>query len=110
MEEDLAERFWNEWLDADHLKRLKLLRKTQLVRELAKHLKGILSPEQAKSTVAQLLEGYLEDLEQAIVARMEGKEKLRPEYEMELKKIAKGKVHRFKGIEDLKEKIRRKGA
>ena len=64
MKKDYEIKFWKQWLEADHLKRLELVKKLAIIRE-ALTINQFPKKHQEK-ILANALNGYFEDLENAI--------------------------------------------
>ena len=76
MKLDYEIKFWKDYLHSDHLERLKLVEKLPL-RKMLKDLEKIKSKkitEKMKAQmIAQLLNGYFEDLESAVYTKIGNK-------------------------------------
>jgi hypothetical protein len=76
--EDLPMKFWRTWLAADELKRLKMLRKTMIVKELSAHMMSKFSGAKlqkgfAEEFAARLVNDYFQDLECALMTKYQKK-------------------------------------
>jgi hypothetical protein len=75
---DLCEKFWNDWLKSDSEKRIKMVQKTLIARELSDYLLLRLADAKDKSkikksfvrwTVARQVNDYFEDLESVLLSK-----------------------------------------
>lgn len=60
-------KFWKDWLYADMLKRLAMVEKLPIVRDVKRF--GKLPKKMRKHIFAQMLNGYFEDLESAVYTK-----------------------------------------
>jgi hypothetical protein len=74
---DLCEKFWNDWLKSDSEKRIKMVQKTLIARELSDYLLLRLADSKDSSkikksfvkwTVARQVNEYFEDMESALLS------------------------------------------
>jgi hypothetical protein len=76
MKLDYEIKFWKDYVHSDHLERLKLVEKLPL-RKMLKDLETIkskkITDKMKAQMIAQLLNGYFEDLESAVYVKMNGK-------------------------------------
>ena len=71
---DIVTKFWNDWLDADEEKRIQIVKKTLIARELTERLRLITKGSKLKKShiedlVAHQVNDYFQDLENAMLAR-----------------------------------------
>lgn len=66
-------KFWKDWLYADAIKRLDIVEKLPIVRDVEKF--GELPKKIRKHFFAQMLNGYFEDLESAVYTKMRSENK-----------------------------------
>lgn len=69
MKESPKEKFWKEWLEADLLKRLKLIENLAIIKEV--EIIHKLPKKYRKESIAQSLNGLFEDLEEELYLRLE---------------------------------------
>jgi predicted nucleic acid-binding protein len=74
MKKNIAEKFWNEWLEANEDGRIKLVQNTMIARELAEHLtlkmaKAKIQKRFIKEMAARNINDYFQDLEQCMITR-----------------------------------------
>ncbi len=72
LEQDIPTKFWNKWLDSDEEKRIKLVKKTLIARNLAEHLASKLKTKNInhiKDIAARAINDYFKDLEVVLMAR-----------------------------------------
>lgn len=72
--EEIPVKFWNDWLDSDEEKRIKLVQATMVARESAEYLllrlkKSKVDKKFIKYTTARHINDYFQDLEQAMLSR-----------------------------------------
>ena len=68
MKEDYEIKFWKDWLEADTLKRWKLVEKLPFLRQLESN--NQLPLKIRKHYLTSFLNGYFEDLEQAVYTKI----------------------------------------
>ncbi|MEK6948290.1 MAG: hypothetical protein AABX19_03530 [Nanoarchaeota archaeon] len=68
MKEDYEIKFWKDWLEGDHLKRLKLVKNLSIIREV-KELNNIPGEYRERMLVTSL-NGFFEDLEAAVYTKI----------------------------------------
>jgi hypothetical protein len=69
--EDTPTKFWREWLNADELERIELLKKTMIVKELSEYMlikfkDAKLGKKYVLNYAARSFNDYLQDLEMTI--------------------------------------------
>lgn len=68
MKEDYEIKFWKDWLEADPIKRLKLVEKLPIMKEVFTFDK--ISNKSREHTFAMLLNSFFEDLESAVYTKI----------------------------------------
>ena len=66
-------KFWKDWLEADCLKRMKMVEKLPIVKEMCKTKNLNLSKKQQEHFFALMLNSFFEDLESACLVRHNNK-------------------------------------
>jgi hypothetical protein len=74
MKRDVPEKFWNDWLNAGEDKRVKLVQKTMIGKELAEHLalklaKAKMQRKFISEMAARNINDYFQDLEEAVMSK-----------------------------------------
>jgi hypothetical protein len=69
-------KWWEKWLNADHLERLEMVEKLPFVREI-KSLSEM-DEKLAKHFTTTALNGFFEDMEDSMLAKMRDEKQLKP--------------------------------
>jgi len=74
MKQDIPEKFWTDWLNADEEQRIKLVQKTMIARELAEYAALRFAKSRIKKTfikelTARTINDYFQDLAQVITSK-----------------------------------------